>query len=183
MNKFFKIFPCVWVLVSKSFRRIKMHFLKPLFFKYGKNLIFDPSDSFSYETISLGSDVFIGSGAKFSASNSSISIGNKVLFGPNVTIMGGDHNTSQIGRYMFDVHEKLPENDIPVIIEDDCWIGANAIILKGVVIRKGSIVASGALVTKSFPEYSVIGGVPAKLLRPRFNADELSLHISAMEEI
>ncbi len=64
--------------------------------------------------------------------------------------------------------EKLPENDQDIILEGDNWIGANAIILKGVTIGYGSIVAAGAVVTKSVPPYSIVGGVPAKVIKPRF---------------
>lgn len=72
--------------------------------------------------------------------------------------------------------EKLPENDRPVVIEDDVWVGANVTILKGVTIGRGSIVAAGAVVTKSFPPYSVIGGVPAHLLKRRFCDEEIVRH-------
>ncbi len=167
----------------KIIRRAKMYLYKSLFKEIGKRVIFDPYDHFSYETISLGSDVFIGSGAKFSASESSITIGSKVMFGPNVTIMGGDHNTSVIGRYMYDVKEKLPENDLPIVIENDCWIGANSIILKGVTIKKGTIIAAGSLVTKSFPEYTILGGVPAKVLKQRFSEQDLLDHKSILGEV
>jgi acetyltransferase-like isoleucine patch superfamily enzyme len=105
------------------------------------------------------------------------------MFGPNVTIMGGDHNTSQIGSYMYDVRDKLPDNDLPVRIENDCWIGSNATILKGVVIKKGTIVASGALVTKTFPEYTIIGGVPAKVIKQRFSEQDLLDHKSILGEV
>jgi len=98
------------------------------------------------------------------------------MFGPGVTVLGGDHNASQIGRFMRDVIEKVPENDLPVIIEDDVWIGAKAVILKGVTLRRGSIVAAGAIVTKSFPPYSVIAGVPARLLKMRWPQDMIDLH-------
>jgi acetyltransferase-like isoleucine patch superfamily enzyme len=164
-------------------RRLKMYIYKHLFKKIGDRVIFDPYDHFSYRTISIGSDVFIGPGAKFSASESSIFIGDKVMFGPNVTIMGGDHNTSQIGSYMYDVRDKLPDNDLPVRIENDCWIGSNATILKGVVIKKGTIVASGALVTKTFPEYTIIGGVPAKVIKQRFSEQDLLDHKSILGEV
>ncbi|CAG0905860.1 unnamed protein product, partial [Darwinula stevensoni] len=80
------------------------------------------------------------------------------MFGPNVTIMGGNHNTSVIGAFMYDVREKLPENDQPVIIEDDVWVGTGVIILKGVTIGKGSIIAAGSVVTKSCKPYSILGG-------------------------
>jgi len=130
----------ILVLVNKIIKRLLMLILKSLFKKRGKNIVFNPYDFFSYSKIELGNDVFIGSGAYFS-SIKAIVIGNKVMFGPNVTIIGGDHNSSVIGKYMFDTQDKLPENDLPIIIKDDVWIGTRAIILKGVTIGKGSIVA------------------------------------------
>ena len=63
-----------------------------------------------------------------------------------------------------------------MVIEDDVWCGANVTILKGVTIGRGSIVAAGAVVTHSFPPYSVIGGVPAKLLKMRFTPEEIVEH-------
>ena len=66
--------------------------------------------------------------------------------------------------------------DQPVVIEDDVWCGANVTILKGVTIGHGSVVAAGAVVTKSFPPYSIIGGIPAKLLKMRFTEEEIMEH-------
>lgn len=151
--------------------------LQSQFRKRGANLKFDPHGSYSFKTIELGDDVFIGRGAIFAASNSNIRIGSKVMFGPNVTIMAGDHNTSVIGKYMFDVKEKHDENDKPVIIEDDVWVGTGAIILKGVTVGTGSIIAAGALVIKDVPSYTIVAGVPAKVIKKRFEERDLNLHI------
>lgn len=149
---------------------------KPLFKRHGRNFVFDPFGHYSFHTIEVGDDVFIGQGAVLLASESKIVLGSKIMLGPNVTIMGGDHNTSQIGRYMYDVDEKLPENDLPVHIEDDVWIGTGAIILKGVVIGRGSIVAAGALVINDVSPYSIVGGVPAKEIKKRFTKEEIEVH-------
>lgn len=154
-----------------------MIFLRHMFKNVGRNFIFDPDDLFSYQTISIGNDVYIGPGAKFSASNSAIIIGNKIMFGPGVTIMGGNHNTSVIGSYMYDVKEKRPEDDLPVIIEDDVWVGVGVTILKGITIGEGSIIAAGAVVTKSVPSYSIVGGIPAKVIKARFSQSELASHL------
>jgi acetyltransferase-like isoleucine patch superfamily enzyme len=54
-----------------------------------------------------------------------------------------------------------------VKIEDDCWIAANTIILAGVTIGRGSVIAAGSVVTKDVPPYSIVGGVPAKVLKSR----------------
>lgn len=70
----------------------------------------------------------------------------------------------------------MPQNDAPVIIEDDVWAGANITILKGVTIGRGSVIAAGAVVTKSCPPYSIIGGIPAKVLKFRFSIDEILQH-------
>lgn len=143
----------------------------------GKRIIFDPFDYFSFKTIKVGSDVYIGPGAYFSTTHSYIDIGSKVMFGPNVSLLGGDHNVSKIGAFMFDVEEKNEFTDAPIIIEDDVWIGANVTILKGVRIGEGSIVAAGAVVNKNVESYSIYGGLPAKKIKSRFNSQDLENHI------
>ncbi|PCI61308.1 MAG: acetyltransferase [Gammaproteobacteria bacterium] len=153
-----------------------MYLFSHRFCACGNNVIFHPFDLFSYSTISINDDVYIGPGAKFSASESSITIGNKVMFGPNVTIMGGDHNISVVGCYMYDVKEKLPENDLPIVIEDDVWVGCNVVILKGVTIGRGAVVAAGSVVIKSVEPYSIVGGVPAKKISQRFTDAEIIEH-------
>ncbi|MBN1398747.1 MAG: acyltransferase [Bacteroidetes bacterium] len=145
----------------------------------GKNVYFSPfkTDLF-YPTLFVGNDVYIGPGALFLSTESYINIGNKVLFGPNVTIIGGNHSSHIIGKYMFDykLSDKLKTDDAPVIIEDDVWVGTGATILKGVTVGRGSIVAAGAVVTKSVPPYAIIGGVPAKVLKFRWTPDEILQH-------
>lgn len=170
----------IYILVSKVYRRLVMYILRPLFKGYGSNFIFDPFGSYTYSTISVGNDVSIGIGATLWASDSAITIGNKVMFGPNVTIMGGDHNATAVGRYMYDIHEKLPGDDLPVAIDDDVWIGSGVTILKGVKIGRGSIVAAGALVIRDVAPYSIVGGVPARRLKVRWSCAEILAHEAAL---
>lgn len=173
----------ILIFSFKIFKRLLMYLFKFQFLSVGKNVKFDPFDKIGYKNVSIGNDVFIGPGATFSASESRITIKNKVMFGPNVTIMGGDHNTSVIGKYMYDIKEKRPIDDQPVIIEDDVWIGSGAIILKGVKIGKGSIVAAGALVNKDVDQYSIVGGVPAKLIKYRFSKEQIKEHEEKLSNI
>jgi len=150
---------------------------KNLLDECGQNVRYFPTKSnILYKNISLGDDVYLGPGATLSASDSKIVIGNKVMFGPNVTIMSGDHNVTEIGEYMYDVEYKLPENDQPVFIENDVWIGTGAVILKGVTIGKGSIIAAGSLVNKDVEEYTIVAGIPAKFIKYRFEEDDLEIH-------
>lgn len=83
-----------------------------------------------------------------------------------------------VGRFVDTIgdDEKLSENDQDVIIEGDNWIGMNTTILKGVTIGRGCIVAAGAVVNKSTPPYSIVGGVPAKILRMRFTEEQIKEH-------
>lgn len=175
-----KVLAKIFLFFFKFIDRVLMFIYLPLFKKRGRNIKFFPSNSsFSYKTIELGDNVFIGPNARFSAIKL-IRIGSKVMIGPSVTIMGGDHNFNQVGSYMYDTTEKLPENDLPVIIKDDVWIGNNSIILKGVTIGKGSIVAAGSLVLKDVCEYTIVGGVPAKRIKDRFTKKELEEHKKIM---
>lgn len=163
---FHKVYDYLLMVLSKS-----------LLDKCGQNVRYFPTKSnILYRNISFGDDVYLGPGATFSASDSKIVIGNKVMFGPNVTIMSGDHNVAEIGEYMYDVEYKLPENDQPVIIENDVWIVTGVVILKGVTIGKGSIIAAGSLVNRNVEEYTIVAGIPAKFIKYRFEEDDLETH-------
>jgi acetyltransferase-like isoleucine patch superfamily enzyme len=101
-----------------------------------------------------------------------VSIANKVVF-----ILGGNHQTNTISNYPF--YSKLiklkPGADSltkgPIIIENEVWIGYGALILSGVRIGKGAIIAAGSVVTKDVPAYSIVGGNPARLIKYRFNEE------------
>lgn len=136
------------------------------------------SDIKGYENLSVGDGTSIPKDSTFYCTVAPLTIGKKVIFGPKPTIITGDHRTDVIGKHLIDVTdaEKLPENDFPVTIGDGCWIGANVTILKGVTIGCGSIVAAGAIVTKSCEPYSIIGGVPAKLIKMRFTPEQIKEH-------
>ena len=133
------------------------------------------SDFKGLENLSIGDGTSIPKGSTFYCTKAPLTIGKKVIFGPKPTIITGDHRIDIQGKYIIDItdNEKLPENDLPVTIEDGCWIGANVTILKGVTIGHDSVVAAGSVVTKSCEPYSIIGGVPAKLIRRRFTDEEM----------
>jgi acetyltransferase-like isoleucine patch superfamily enzyme len=160
----------------KAFNLIVMNIFKTQFLSCGKNVRFYPWDEFSYDTIKIGTNVKISNGAKFSASNSYLVIKDNVMFGPDVIIMAGDHNTSVIGEFMINVKFKNPHNDAPIIIEEDCWIGAGVIILKGVTIGRGSIIGAGSIVTRSIAPYSVAVGSPARVVKKRMSDEEILNH-------
>jgi len=92
-----------------------------------------------------------------------VTIGNDVIFGPNVSIFSENHNFSD---------PELPvsvqgETKKGVIIEDGVWLGTRVVILDGVTVGKNSIVAAGSIVNKNVAPYTIVGGVPAKILKSR----------------
>jgi acetyltransferase-like isoleucine patch superfamily enzyme len=165
-----------FILLRKSLKRCMMIILRSAFKKHGTHFIFDPNGFYNFENIEVGDYVSLGDGATLLCSESKIRIGNKVMFGPNVTVVGGDHNTSLLGKYMYDIHDKNPEDDQDVIFEDDVWVGSGAIVLKGVTVGRGSIIAAGALVNKNVQPYSIVGGIPAKMISRRFDVETILNH-------
>ena len=85
------------------------------------------------------------------------------MMSPRVSIYAENHIFDDRERPMIDQGVKRSF----VKIEDDCWIASNAVILSGVTIGRGSVVAAGSIVTKDVPPYSVVGGNPAKLIKSR----------------
>lgn len=167
------LFSYVWDALWASFWKRSMKYC-------GKGVFIRPmsSDLKGIENLSVGDYTLIPKGSTFYCTIAPLTIGKKVIFGPKPTIITGDHRTDYIGKHLIDVTdaEKLPGQDLPVVIEDGVWCGANVTILKGVTIGRGSIVAAGAVVTKSCAPYSIIGGVPAKLIKMRFSPEQIIEH-------
>lgn len=167
------------LLVSRIYNKIYKPIYRKKMASCGANVHFDPwSSIFTYESMYVGSHVSIGYHADFVATRSKIIIKDHVIFGPHVSIRGGDHRTDIVGKYVDTVgdDEKMPDNDQDVVFEGDNWIGMNSTILKGVTIGRGCIVAAGAVVNKSTPPYSIVGGVPARVLKMRFTPEEIEQH-------
>lgn len=87
--------------------------------------------------------------------------GNQVMTAQHVVLSGMNHDYEAIQTPIRD----QPVTTRPIVVEDDCWIGANAVILAGVTIGRHSVVAAGSVVTHNVPAFSVVGGNPARLLK------------------
>ncbi|HWV70259.1 MAG TPA: acyltransferase [Pseudosphingobacterium sp.] len=114
------------------------------------------------EGLKIGNNSNIGSYAYIGCSGY-IEIGDNVMISPRVSIYAENHNFSELDSPM---KEQGVTREF-VKIEDDCWIASNSVVLAGVTIGKGSVVSAGSVVTKDVPPYSIVGGVPAKVIRTR----------------
>ena len=111
----------------------------------------------------LGHKVQIGLNCLF---DTSVNIGNNVLIAGHVCFVGKNDHTFDIpGQTIWNGTRGL---NLPIIIEDDVWIGYGSIIMAGVRISMGSIVASGSVVTKDVPPCTIVGGNPAKIIKGDF---------------
>lgn len=128
--------------------------------KCGKNVNIEKGAIFP-SSVEVGDNSGIGYNARI---NGKVVIGNDVMMGAYVSIFARNHKFSDISIPM---NRQGFEEEYPVIIGDDVWIGANVIILPGVKIGKGSVIGAGAVVTKDVEEYTVVGGNPAKVLKKR----------------
>jgi virginiamycin A acetyltransferase len=106
-----------------------------------------------------------------------LTIGNFVSIAPGATfLLGMNHQINTITTYplysrFIEYDKKDSTSNGKIIIEDEVWIGTNALILSGLTIGKGAIIAAGSIVTKDVPPYSIYGGNPAKLIKYRFSED------------
>lgn len=114
------------------------------------------------DRLTVGSNFGVNSGTYINAVGE-IEIGSYVLIGSNVTISSGMHPIDGIEPSIFErptIHKKI-------IIKDDVWIGAGAVIMPGITLAKGTVVGANSTVTKDTEEYSIVVGSPAKIIKKR----------------
>jgi virginiamycin A acetyltransferase len=117
----------------------------------------------------------------FEQAGEKLTIGNFVSIAPGVQfLLGVNHQINTLTTYP--LYSRLIEpsnrdalNNGAITVEDEVWIGTNAIIMSGVRIGKGAMIAAGAIVTKDVPPYAIVGGVPAKLIRYKFSDDIIDI--------
>ena len=114
--------------------------------------------------ITIGARTGISARA-YLAGQGGITIGSDVIMGPNVQIFSENHNFNDQALTI----KQQGVTKQAVTIGNNCWIGASSIILAGVTIEDGCVVAAGSVVNKSFPKNSVIAGIPAKLIKNRID--------------
>lgn len=136
---------------------------------------------YAYGDIELDNNISIsGPGTVLHAVKGKIKIGSYTSIAPNVTITEFNHDINRPSTYAFGYnifHEEF-KNDVTskgnITIGEDVWIGSNVCILSGVNIGRGAVIAAGAVVNKDVEPYSIVGGVPARLIKMRFSQEKIN---------
>lgn len=142
---------------------LKSSLLRILKSKVGKRVVFYPGLKINpLSNISIGDDVDLAWNVIITTSGG-VEIGDRVLIGYGTTVISSNHIIPDRSKRIFDAGHKNKK----VVISSDAWIGSNCVILPGVEIGKGAVVGAGSVVTKNVPEYAVVVGSPAKIIRYR----------------
>jgi len=154
------------------------------------------SNSFGNRSSMVSSSIGFGSYIAEGTHISKTKVGRFSSIGPNVSCIFGKHPSDTFVSThpaFFSIRNGIPvsfvqnqrfkefadprdeEGKYTIVIGNDVWIGANVALMDGIVIGDGAIIAANAIVTKDIPPYSIVGGVPAKLIKKRFKEDEEQL--------
>lgn len=158
-------------------------FIRNLLFKillkdYGQKSMIDYKTYIRYPfRVKIGSYITINRGCQFFSSyynkDVEITIGNHVAVAPNVSFLAAGHDYTQID---------LPDTAGSIIVGDYSWIGAGSIILQGVSIGEGAIVAAGSVVSRDVPPYTVAAGVPARVIKQRLLDNESGIDFDVRDK-
>lgn len=155
-------------IIKRGIRKKQWHKLHP-----ESNTI--PMNDFDFQNVEVGNYSYGELNVVDFGSDNKLSIGNFVSIAQHVTFMlNAEHHTNYISTYPFKTkilktvaQEAFSKGD--TVVDDDVWIGYGSIIMSGVHIGQGAIVAAGSVVTKDVPPYTIVGGNPAKVIKRRFD--------------
>jgi len=185
MNLYNKIIKNIFIILRRTKRKLFYFYIKLLysFGKLGKHVVFgkileirNPKKLFIGSNIQILRGVILRPGKNkiiigdYTAINpytcifGDVKIGKYCMIAPNVMIAGGNHDIDDISVPMMKSGKSTNKG---IILEDDVWIGANSVILDGVKIEKGAVVAAGSIVTKSIVSYDIVAGNPARVINNR----------------
>lgn len=154
-------------------RMLRNKMVGSLYLAKGATLEADAFDVYAGSRINVNADAKLSLGSGYMNHEcvidcfSAISIGHGVVISERVVIRDADNHavTATVNENMDEPKSEEKEIAAPIIIQDHVWVGMNVIVLKGVTIGEGAIVAAGSVVNKDVPPYSLVAGVPAKVIK------------------
>lgn len=163
---FLKRLPPSFYPGGQLYKKIRYNVCRKLFKYCGENVNIEPGAYIPFWKVEIGDNSGIGINARLGA----VTIGRDVMMGPDVIILSRRHYYKKTDVPM---NIQGEGEELPVTIEDDVWIGTRAIILPGVTIEKGAIIAAGSIVSSDVSKYTIVGGNPAKLIKKRHKLNDI----------
>ncbi len=168
----------LWLLElpSKIRKRVKKLLIIHSFQELGSNFVFHPLHSVfpSDGKTRIGNNVFVGENAYW---RGEICVGNNVMFGPNVTLLGAKHIFAVRGKSPRFIKPYPSQNSAPIVIEDETWIAANVIIVGNVTVGIGSVLGAGSVVASNVCPFTISVGNPCHPVRQIFDDANLIIHL------
>ncbi|MBK7653151.1 MAG: acyltransferase [Flammeovirgaceae bacterium] len=158
-NVFGKFLPRTTMPYSFGSRHIRAYLVKNFIDACGANLRIEPGVTLS-PMVAIGSHCFIGENCRLQGK---VILGNDALIAQNVNMVAFNHRFERLDIPI----RSQGENFGTIKINDDVWIGVNAIILNNVSIGNHAVIGAGSVVTRDVPDWAIVGGVPAKIIRYR----------------
>lgn len=157
--------PCSYAKGGKRARKLREKTARKFLAYVGKDVNIEKGAQITSK-MQIGDRSGVGINATM---HGTVIIGKDVMMGPECIIYTSNHAFSDTAVPM---NQQGFSEEKPVIIDDDVWIGGRVIILPGVHVGRGAIIGAGAVVTKDVPEYAIVGGNPARILKYRKNPEE-----------
>jgi acetyltransferase-like isoleucine patch superfamily enzyme len=155
---------------------MKIYHIDPL----GKGFRWGKGWNIKKNILKVGHYVYIGPGACIVHPTV---IGDLALIAQDVQFVGNDHGFHRVGIPMRIAEPEIDPLQTVTVLRSESWIGQGSVIMAGITIGRGSIVAAGSVVSKDVPPYQIVGGVPAKMIKPRFSSiQEENLHKQSLYE-
>lgn len=144
-------------------------------------ILVPPINNIRPKNVFLYKNTNIGPGSFISAYNAKFIVHENCSIAEHLTVHTGNH-AYLVGKFISDINESNKPSgfDEDIIIESDVWVGCNVTLLSGVKIGRGSIIAAGAVVSKDIPPYAIAGGVPAKVIKFKWDIEEILEHESLL---
>jgi len=166
--------------IKSILRNILIGFYKLRYpnFKVGKHFRLGAPLFFTKAKISFGDYCYLGPRTNIS---NDLDVGDMVLVSSDFRVIGNDHGLNSIGTPMR-IAEAESSSAVTTRIESEVWIGQGVTLLSGITIGRGAVVGAQSFVNKDVPAYSIVAGIPAKLIRVRFDDVEVAQHESKLYE-